>query len=89
MFARTQQQFNGTLDQLRYDYCSLEVFSSRHLTAESYTVIYQLTVVFIDYFSITHSLFHTKLKTFLFCKSFPLQPFFFFFRTGYDRLYMG
>ena len=32
-------------------------------------------------FSITHSLFHSRLKTFLFCKFFPMQPFFFFFRT--------
>ena len=31
--------------------------------------------------SITPSLFHSRLKTFLFCKSFPLQPFLFFFRT--------
>jgi len=30
-----------------------------------------------------HSLFHSRLKTFLFCKSFPLQPFLFFFRTDY------
>ena len=29
------------------------------------------------------SLSHTRLKTFLFCKSFPLQSFFFFFRTDY------
>ena len=29
------------------------------------------------------SLFHSRLKTFLFCKSFPLQPFFFFCRTDY------
>jgi len=43
--------------------------------ANSYTYYYQ--------FSITHSLFHSRLKTFLFCKSFPLQPFFFFFRTDY------
>jgi len=34
-------------------------------------------------FSIAHSLFHSRLKTFLFCESFPLQPFFFFFRTDY------
>jgi len=27
--------------------------------------------------------FHSRLKTFLFCKSFPLQPFFFFFSTDY------
>jgi len=33
------------------------------------------------YFFITHSLFHSRLKTFLFCKCFPLQTFFFFFRT--------
>ena len=31
----------------------------------------------------THSLIHSKLKTFLFCKSFPPQPFLFFFRTDY------
>ena len=30
----------------------------------------------------SHSLFHSRLKTFLFCKSFPLHPFF-FFRTDY------
>ena len=42
----------------------------------SYT--YQLLLFFI-----THSFFHSRLKTF-FCKSFPLQPFFFFFfRTNY------
>jgi len=29
------------------------------------------------------SLFHSRLKTFLFCKSFPPQSFLFFFRTDY------
>jgi len=29
------------------------------------------------------SLFHSRLKTSLFCKSFPPQPFLFFFRTDY------
>ena len=29
------------------------------------------------------SLFHSRLKTILFCKSFPLQHFFCFFRTDY------
>ena len=33
--------------------------------------------------SITPSLFHSRPKTFLFCKSFPPQPFLFFFRTDY------
>ena len=45
-----------------------------------------LTVTLISYyywFFITHSLFHFRLKTFFFCKSFQLQPFFFFFRTDY------
>ena len=45
-----------------------------------------LTVTLISYyyqFFITHSLFHSRLKTFFFCKSFPLQPLFFFFRTDY------
>ena len=30
-----------------------------------------------------HCLFHSRLKTFFFCKSFPPQPFFFFSRTDY------
>jgi len=30
-----------------------------------------------------HSLFHSRLKTFLFCKCFSSQPFLFFFRTDY------
>jgi len=34
-------------------------------------------ILTIIWYSITHSLFHSKLKTFLFCKSFPLQPFLF------------
>ena len=35
------------------------------------------------YKSITPSLLHSWLKTFLFCKSFTPQPFLFFFRTDY------
>jgi len=42
-------------------------------------------IIIISFSSITHSLFHSRLKTFLFCKSFTLQPFFFFFRTDYMR----
>ena len=45
-----------------------------------------LTVTLISYYYqlfITHSLFHSRLKTFFFCKSFPPQPFFFFFSTDY------
>jgi len=41
-----------------------------------------LTIITYYYqFSIPHSLFHSRFETFLFCKSFPLQPFLFFFRT--------
>jgi len=32
-------------------------------------------ILTIIWYSITHSLLHSTLKTFLFCKSFPLQPF--------------
>ena len=43
-----------------------------------------LTVILIVIISsVIHSLFHSRLKTFLFCKSLPLQPFLFFFRTDY------
>ena len=47
--------------------------------------LYLPTVILtIIWYSITHSLFHSRLKTFLFCKSFPPQYFlFFFFRTHY------
>ena len=38
------------------------------------TVILRPTII---WYSVTHSLFHSRLKTFLFCKSFPLQPFLF------------
>ena len=31
-------------------------------------------ILSIIWYSITHSLFHSRLKTFLFCKSFPMQP---------------
>ena len=37
------------------------------------------TLIIISFFITT--LFHFRLKTFFFCKSFPLQPLFFFFRT--------
>ena len=38
--------------------------------------LYLPTVILtIIWYSITHSLYHSRLKTFLFCKSFPLQPF--------------
>jgi len=57
-----------------------------HLTVESYMVIYARNsytyYYFYHQFFITHSLFHSILKTFFFCKSFPLQPFL-FFRTDY------
>jgi len=37
--------------------------------------LYLPTVILtIIWYSITHSLFHSRHKTFLFCKSFPLQP---------------
>ena len=41
-----------------------------------------VTLIIISFQSPTH-LFIPELKTFLFCKSLPLQPLFFFFRTDY------
>ena len=40
------------------------------------------TLIIISFSSPTLSII-PDLKTFFFCKSFPLQPFFFFFRTDY------
>ena len=51
------------------------IICQQSLSDNSHTCYYR--------YSITHSLFHSRLKTFLFCKSFPLQPFLFSFRIHY------
>jgi len=59
---------------------------AEHLTVESYTVIIcQQSYLLRPYYwcSITHSLFHSRLKTFLVCKSCLLQHFLFFFIIHY------
>jgi len=46
-------------------------------------------ILTIIWYSITRSLFHSRLKTFLFCKSFPPQPFLFLLQDslhGFPRL---
>ena len=45
------------------------------------TVTLIVIIIIISFSSPT--LFHSRLKTFFFCKSFPQQLFFFFFRTDY------
>jgi len=47
---------------------------AKHLTVESYTVVMLLTFILIIISIPSPSLFHSRLKTFLFCKSFPAQP---------------
>jgi len=49
---------------------------------ESYTVIICQQSYLLIWYSITHSLFHSRLKTSLFCKSFPPQPFLFLFQDS-------
>jgi len=53
--------------------------------------LYLPTVILTTtWYSITHSLFLPRLKTFLFCKSFPLQPFLFLLQDsvhGFLRLF--
>jgi len=51
------------------------IICQQSLSDNSHTCYYR--------YSITRSLFHSRLKTFLFCKSFPLQPFLFSFRIHY------
>jgi len=49
-----------------------------------------IVILTIIWYSITHSLCHSRLKTFLFCKSFPPQPFFFLLPDslhGFPRLF--
>ena len=63
---------------------------AKHLTVESYTVIIcQQSLLFGIPSRITHSLFHSRLKTFLFCKSFLPQPFLFLRDSlhGFPRLF--
>ena len=52
---------------------------AENLTVESYTIIISL-----QSYSITHSLFHSKLKSLLFCKSSLPHPFLFLLQ---DSLY--
>ena len=58
---------------------------SEHLTVESYIgSLYLPTVILtVIWYSITHSLFLSRLKTFLLYKSFPLQPFLSFYLKIY------
>jgi len=80
--TESQASFRCYVGQLPLSYT--DGSCAKHLTVESYTAIYAANSHTYSYsFSITHSLFHSRLKTFLFCKSFPPQPFYFFFRTDY------
>jgi len=63
---------------------------AEHLTVESYTIIISLQSYLYYGYSITHSLFHSRLKSFLFCKSSLLQPFLFLLLDslyGFPRLF--
>ena len=54
---------------------------------ESYLLLTLLTII---WYSITHSFFHSRLKTFVFCKSFPPQPFLFLLQDslhGFPELF--
>ena len=49
-----------------------------------------MAILTIIWYSSTHSLLHSGLKTFLFCKSFPPQPFLFLLQDslhGFPRLF--
>jgi len=57
-------------------------------------ILYRLclptVILTVIWYSITHSLFHSRLKTFLFCKSFPPPTFFFLLQDplhGFPRLF--
>ena len=63
---------------------------AEHLTVESYTVFICQQSYLLFWYSITLSLFHSRLKTFLFCKSFPPQTFLFLLQHslhGFPRLF--
>ena len=57
---------------------------------ESYTIIISLQSYFYYWYSITHSLFHSRLKSFLFCESSLPQPFLCLLQNslyGFPRLF--
>jgi len=69
--------FSGT-SQCSYRVRDVDGSGEKHSTVESYMVVYAA-----NSHTYYYSLFHSRLKTFLFCKSFPPQPFLFFSRTDY------
>jgi len=63
---------------------------AEHFTVESYTIIISLQSYFYYWYSITHSLFYSRLKSFLFCESSLPQPFHFLLQDslyGFPRLF--
>jgi len=65
----------GTHTLRSYRVRGVDGICAEHLTVESYTVfICQQSYLLLFWYSVTHSLFHSRLKTFLLYKSFPLQP---------------
>ena len=67
--AHAEQTQRYTVKQGAY-YCNKKI-----------VMLLTVILIIISFPSPTHS--HSRLKSFLFCKSFPLQPFLFFFRTDY------
>ena len=63
---------------------------AEHLTVESYTIIISLQSYLYYWYHITHSLFHSRLKSFLFCKSSLPQPSLFLLQDslyGFPRVF--
>jgi len=63
--------------------CSVEIKQSINQYSFIIRSFMLLTVIFILLVFHHPLLFHSRLKTCLFCKSLPLQPFLFFYRTDY------
>jgi len=66
--------FGGT-GLCSYHVRGVDGICAEHLPVVSYMVFICQQSYLLFWYSITHSLFHSRLKTFLFCKSFPLQSF--------------
>ena len=74
--------FGGT-GLCSYRFGGVDGSCAEHSTVVSYTDIICLQSHLLLSLCITHSLFHSRLKTFFFRKSFQAQPFLFFFRIHY------
>ena len=74
LFYFIERNADKNISTCSYRVRSTDGSGAKHLTIESYTVVMLPTFILIISSKPSPPLFHFRLKTFLFCKSFPPQP---------------